>query len=184
MHPITIKIRQRLTAVALAIGCVLVSACATTEGTRPDTTPSAMARPDKYKCGNANGAFQLDLEIEQNANLDPIAIQCNSPDPADCASTGPSPHPKVDRTKWIRWSLVSGADTPFYVIFSADESPANPGKQPGPGMAASSKGELCMKINGSASSDEYHYSVFVKHCDPGNVSCRPEVLDPIIYVRN
>ena len=151
---------------------------------------SACATPGVVSLSTCPANVDLVLQIVQDDDGDAKSILClddkKPPESSDCTNDEPT-KARVYRGGWARWELESGDSSPqFYVIFDKDQSIRQAGNGRGPNRVASTDAKLCVKASRAAKSspegEPYRYSVYVKHCDEGDTTCRPKVLDPIIYV--
>ncbi len=147
----------------------------------PDTTRGGggtSATTNTFRCV---GSQFVEARIALDATGDASAIVDTSGGALDTIT--------VERNQRVRWRIsdANPQDYPFYVVFNGNQTPSKDNRKKGETMAGSSSNEgvqeLCMKIHPQAAGGSYRYSVFVKYCHAYPDTCRPRVLDPIIYVR-
>lgn len=163
----------------IVLASVFLAACTSLRTTNSFGTTLVAVNPSSFNCPSSP---DLDLRIHQDANGDADRIECLNGDTCTEPPFGDD-RVNVERNQTIRWKLKSEDTSPnFYVIFNDDKSPAHANNNRGSSIVGSENGVLCVKVHGSAKKETYgftyRYSVYVKHC----TSCRPKVLDPIIYV--
>ena len=166
----------------LQLSCVIVSllllnGCVSSQHTNSRGVRFSAVTPANFDCGRAP-RIDLQLQIQQDSDDNPTIVDCVAG-----ACTGANT-PGLGKNQWVEWTLSSGSTTDtFYIIFTDDKGPSGPGRNRTAAISASENGRLCMKINSAANQGVYNYSTYVKHCAQNDPLCRPEVLDPILYVR-